>query len=177
MRPQGRPSTRARATLVGSALRGTAVAVVLAVLTMSALTVADARQHATAGQPAGFALTGSAAISTAAGPATGSSPRKHRRPAPSPAGHLPADWPRHLPVPAGQIQGSTGSVSQWSVQILTRGSAAAVHRRTMRFYVARGFSRVTDSVLRRGRLRIVVVTENRDHSATRTFLVLGVTRR
>jgi hypothetical protein len=142
-------------------------------LTMSMTTVGPA--HA-AQQPVPAARTASTVLAArVAGPATGGSPRKHRRPAP--VAQLPPDWPRHLPVPAGQVMGSTGSLSQWSVQILVRGSAAAVHRRAMAFYVARGFSRVTDSVLRRGRLRIVVVTENRDHSAAKTFLVLGVTRR
>lgn len=107
--------------------------------------------------------------------ATSRAPRKHGNPPPT--AQLPPDWPRRLPVPAGQIQGSTGAGGQWSVLILTRGSAAAVHSRAMRFYIVRGFTRVADSVLRRGRLRIVVVTENRDHSAAKTNLLLGVTRR
>jgi hypothetical protein len=126
-----------------------------------------------------MSVSAAASSSATSGLATSVGQNGHKRGAATPSrlGQLPPDWPRLLPVPSGQIQGSTGSRGQWSVQILTRGSAAAVKKRALQFYVARGFTRVADAVLRRGRLRIVVVTENRDHSAAKTFLVLGVTRR
>jgi len=92
-------------------------------------------------------------------------------------GALPADWPTDLPIPAGDIIGSTGSAGRWSVQILAAGSAAQVHQSTVAFYTAVGFAAVTDSVLNRGNRQITLVVENRDHSATQTNLVIGVTTR
>jgi hypothetical protein len=90
---------------------------------------------------------------------------------------LPADWPTDLPIPAGDIIGSTGSAGRWSVQILAVGSAAQVHQSTVAFYTGVGFAAVTDSVLNRGNRQITLVVENRDHSATQTNLVIGVTTR
>ena len=92
-------------------------------------------------------------------------------------GALPADWPTDLPIPAGDIIGSTGSAGRWSVQILAAGSAAQVHQSTVAFYTGVGFAAVTDSVLNRGNRQITLVVENRDHSATQTNLVIGVTTR
>jgi len=92
-------------------------------------------------------------------------------------GALPADWPTDLPIPAGDIIGSTGSAGRWSVQILAAGSAPQVHQSTVAFYAAAGFAAVTDSVLNRGNRQITLVVENRDHSATQTNLVIGVTTR
>ena len=63
---------------------------------------------------------------------------------------LPADWPTDLPIPAGDIIGSTGSAGRWSVQILAAGSAAQVHQSTVAFYTGVGFAAVSDSVLNRG---------------------------
>ncbi len=90
---------------------------------------------------------------------------------------LPADWPADLPIPAGDIIGSTGSAGRWSVQILAAGSAAQVHQSTVAFYTGVGFVAVTDSVLNKGKRQITLVVENRDHSATQTNLVIGVTTR
>ena len=90
---------------------------------------------------------------------------------------LPADWPADLPVPSGQIMGSTGSAGRWSVLILAAGSAAEVRRSTVAFYAATGFTAVTDSVLNKGNRQITVVVENRDHSNTQTNLMVGVTTR
>lgn len=92
-------------------------------------------------------------------------------------GALPADWPTDLPIPAGDIIGSTGSAGRWSVQIVAAGSAAQVHQSTVAFYIGVGFAAVTDSVLNRGNRQITLVVENRDHSATQTNLVIGVTTR
>ena len=92
-------------------------------------------------------------------------------------GALPADWPPDLPIPAGDIIGSTGSAGRWSVQIVAAGSAAQVHQSTVAFYIGVGFAAVTDSVLNRGNRQITLVVENRDHSATQTNLVIAVTTR
>jgi hypothetical protein len=93
-----------------------------------------------------------------------------------PAG-LPADWPADLPIPSGQIMGSTGSAGRWSVLILAAGSAAEVRRSAAALYAATGFTAVTDSVLNKGNRQITVVVENRDHSNTETNLMVGVTTR
>jgi hypothetical protein len=91
------------------------------------------------------------------------------------AGGLPADWPPELPVPQGNIVGSTGSAGRWTVLILAAGPAAEVRRSTVAFYSAAGFTAVSDSVLNKGNRQITLVVENRDHSATQTNLVIGVT--
>ena len=88
---------------------------------------------------------------------------------------LPADFPSDISLPAGSLQGATGSAGQWSVLILAPGSAAAVERSTEKFYVAAGFRRVRFGVLARGTEQITIAAENRDHSATETNLALGVT--
>jgi hypothetical protein len=91
------------------------------------------------------------------------------------AGGLPADWPPELPVPQGSIMGSTGSAGRWTVLIVAAGSAAEVRRSTVAFYSAAGFTPVSDSILNKGNRHITLVVENRDHSATQTNLVIGVT--
>ena len=91
------------------------------------------------------------------------------------AGGLPAGWPADLPVPRGSIMGSTGSAGRWTVLILAAGSAAGVRRSTVAFYSAAGFTAVSDSVLNKGNRQITLVVENRDHSATETNLVIGLT--
>lgn len=88
---------------------------------------------------------------------------------------LPTDWPADVPVPPGAVQGSTGAAGRWTVQLLVQGSAAQVHRDAVSFYLGAGFTAESDSVVRRGTRRVTVVVENRDHSATETYLVLGVT--
>jgi hypothetical protein len=91
------------------------------------------------------------------------------------AGGLPADWPPELPVPQGSIVGSTGSAGRWTVLILAAGSAAEVRRSTVALYSAAGFTAISDSILNKGNRHITLVVENRDHSATQTNLVIGVT--
>jgi hypothetical protein len=92
-----------------------------------------------------------------------------------PAATLPPDWPADVPVPPGQIQGSTGSAGQWSVLLLVSGSAAEAHRSTIAFFVAHGFRPVSDSIVQKGTRRITVVVENRDHSPNETFILVAVT--
>ncbi|MEO8518682.1 MAG: hypothetical protein ABI438_05835 [Dermatophilaceae bacterium] len=59
--------------------------------------------------------------------------------------------------------------------IVAPGSAASVLQSTVAFYKGEGFAAVSDSVLNRGNVRITLVVENRDHSATQTNLVIAVT--
>ena len=92
----------------------------------------------------------------------------------APAAGLPADWPPEVPVPPGNISGSTGSAGRWTVLIVAAGSAAEVHRSTLAFYLAAGFTAVSDSVLNKGNRQITLVAENRDHSNTETNLVISV---
>ncbi len=92
-------------------------------------------------------------------------------------GGLPADWPPDLPVPPGSIMGSTGSTGRWTVLILAAGSATEVRQSTVALYSAAGFTPISDSVLNKGSRQITLVVENRDHSATQTNLVIGVTTR
>src|SRR4051795_1928106 len=94
---------------------------------------------------------------------------------PPPAGAaLPADWPSDVPVPPGELQGSTGGDGLWSVQLLVNGSAAQVLQSALDFYVAAGYATVATGVLLRGTHRLTLVTENRDHSNAHTFLVIGL---
>jgi hypothetical protein len=61
--------------------------------------------------------------------------------------------------------------------MLAPGSAAEVRRFAVAFYSAAGFISVSDSVLNKGNRQITLVVENRDHSATQTNLMIGVTTR
>lgn len=90
------------------------------------------------------------------------------------AAGLPADWPPDVPVPQGTIGGSTGSAGRWTVLLVASGSAAEVRRSTLAFYTAAGFTAVSDSILNKGNRQITLAVENRDHSATETNLVIGV---
>ena len=94
---------------------------------------------------------------------------------PAAANALPADWPSDVPVPAGDIMGSTGSAGRWTVLIVAAGSAAQVRQSTMAFYTSAGFTAVSDSVLNKGQRQVTLVVENRDHSGTVTNLMIGVT--
>lgn len=94
---------------------------------------------------------------------------------PAAANALPADWPSDVPVPAGDILGSTGSAGRWTVLIVAAGSAAEVRQSTMAFYTSAGFTAVSDSVLNKGQRQVTLVVENRDHSGTVTNLMIGVT--
>jgi len=94
---------------------------------------------------------------------------------PATANALPADWPLDVPVPAGDITGSTRSAGRWTVLIVSPGAAAEVRQATMAFYTSAGFTAVSDSVLNKGQRRVTLVVENRDHSGTVTNLLIGVT--
>ena len=94
---------------------------------------------------------------------------------PAAANALPADWPSDVPVPAGDILGSTGSAGRWTVLIVAAGSAAEVRQSTMAFYTSAGFTAVSDSVLNKGQRQVTLVVENQDHSGTVTNLMIGVT--
>ena len=96
---------------------------------------------------------------------------------PAAANALPADWPLDVPVPAGDIMGSTGSAGRWTVLIVAAGSAAEVRQSTMAFYTSAEFTAVSDSVLNKGQRQVTLVVENRDHSGTVTNLMIGVTTR
>jgi hypothetical protein len=95
----------------------------------------------------------------------------------APGGGLPADWPPDLPVPQGNISGAAGSAGRWTVLIVAAGSAAEVRRSTVALYSSADFTAVSDSVLNKGNRQITLAVENRDHSATQTNLVIGVTTR
>ena len=89
------------------------------------------------------------------------------------AGRLPPSWPKGVPVPPGQIQGTNIGPGHAVVQLIVRGSARQALRSTIAFYRARGW-RGTGPGLHKGSRKLVVVTENRDHSAAKTFVVISV---
>src|SRR4051812_23006476 len=92
---------------------------------------------------------------------------------PPPAGAaLPANWPSDVPVPPGELQGSTGGDGLWSVQLLVNGSAAQVLQSALDFYVAAGYATVATRVLLPGAHRLPLVTQERDHSKPHTFLLI-----
>ena len=92
------------------------------------------------------------------------------------AATLPPDFPADVPLPPGQLQSATGGNGQWSVLLLVNGSAADAHAATVAFYRAHGFVAETDSILHDATHRVTIVVENRDHSAAKTFVAIGVTR-
>ena len=117
-------------------------------------------------------------VTTAPPPAPQEGSHGGRSPAsglPATAGGRPADWPPQVPVPRGAVTGFTGSAGRWSVSLVSSGPADEVRRATVALYTAAGFTPVTDSILDMGHLQVTVVAENRDHSATETNLVVGVT--
>jgi hypothetical protein len=152
----------------------------VAILTAATLATGCTATHRTA--PPGAYHPPVATISTPATPHIPSATAKVNRDARGGAGHrssapgagLPADWPPEIPVPQGTISGSAGSAGRWTVLLVASGSAAEVRRSTLAFYTAAGFTAVSDSVLNSGNRQISLVVENRDHSATETNLVIGV---
>jgi hypothetical protein len=90
------------------------------------------------------------------------------------AATLPPDFPADVPLPAGALQSATGGAGQWSVLLLVDGSAAEAHAATVAFYRAHGFVAESDSILHDAAHRVTIVVENRDHSANRTFVAIGV---
>lgn len=130
------------------------------------------------------ALIAAAALAAAA-PASAAAAPAHRHggpdgtgagsvPAASAGRHLPAGWPKDVPVPPGRIVGSSIGTRHWSIQLLVSGPAREALRSTMAFYRARGF-KGSGAVVHKSNRRVTVVTENRDHSPTKTFVVIGVT--
>jgi hypothetical protein len=93
----------------------------------------------------------------------------------TPAASLPATWPRDVPVPAGKLIGSTGSTGRWTVLLLEAGPAAQVLKSAAAFYKSAGYTAVSGSVLNKGTRHITLVVENRDHSASKTYLVIQLT--
>lgn len=93
---------------------------------------------------------------------------------PAPAPRLPADFPADVPLPAGSLQGSTGSAGQWTVVLLVTGLARDVQRSTVRFYVAAGYSADSDAIVHKGSRKITILAAARDHSPTETNLTLAV---
>jgi hypothetical protein len=124
-----------------------------------------------------IAIVLAAALATAA-PAARAFTHRHGGPngggsaAPA-AGRLPPSWPKGVPVPPGQIRGTNIGPGHAVVQLLVRGGARQALRSTIAFYRARGW-RGTGRGLHKGSRKIVVVTENRDHSAAKTFVVISV---
>jgi CHRD domain len=90
------------------------------------------------------------------------------------AAALPPDFPGDVPLPPGQVQSATGGGGQWSVLLLVDGSAADAHAAAFAFYRAHGFVADTDSILHDASHQVTIVVENRDHSAARTFVAIGV---
>jgi hypothetical protein len=88
---------------------------------------------------------------------------------------VPATWPRDVPVPPGKLLGSTTLSGRWTLLLLEAGSAAQVLKSAGAFYKAAGYTAVTASVLNKGSRHITLVVENRDHSATKTFLAIQLT--
>jgi hypothetical protein len=77
---------------------------------------------------------------------------------------IPADFPADVPLPAGNVMGSTGSAGHWSVLMAETGPADVVQRSTIAFYTAAGFTADSDQVVHRGVYRITVFAVNRDHT-------------
>jgi hypothetical protein len=123
-----------------------------------------------------------AVITTSALPAAAVTPHRHGGPggggsdAPAPAaGRLPANWPKDVPVPPGQIRGTNVSAAHAVVQLLVSGSAAQALRSVSHFYRVRGFAG-RGALLHRGTRRLTIVVENRDHSNAHTFVVIDASR-
>ena len=86
---------------------------------------------------------------------------------------LPAGWPTDVPAPPGVIQGSTPA----TVLALAPGSAQTVMLQTVERYRSAGFVAETDAILHNALHRVTINVENRDHSATETFVIVAVAAR
>lgn len=86
---------------------------------------------------------------------------------------LPAGWPADVPAPPGVIQGSTHA----TVLALAPGSAQTVMLQTVERYRSAGFVAETDAILHNSLHRVTINVENRDHSATETFVIVAVADR
>ncbi|RAM38614.1 hypothetical protein DBZ45_03940 [Arthrobacter globiformis] len=89
---------------------------------------------------------------------------------------LPAGWPADIPVPPGQLQGSGGSDGAWTALLTVPGGADQVLAAAGVFYESNGFTRTGSGQLRKGLYAIVMVAQNRDHSAARTDLTVSLGR-
>ena len=86
---------------------------------------------------------------------------------------LPAGWPTDVPAPPGVIQGSTHG----TVLALAPGSAQTVMLQTVERYRSAGFVAETDAILHNALHRVTINVENRDHSASQTFVLVAVSER
>ncbi|MEP6815893.1 MAG: hypothetical protein ABI873_10115 [Marmoricola sp.] len=142
-------------------------------------------------------LAATAACSTgrAGDPADAGAPTGHRNhvagtPLPSglpsghPSGHrnhvagtpLPSGFPPEVPPPPGRVIGASTGSGRWSVLLEVSGSAADVQRSSVAFYVQEGFHRESTSSVQGRGYRIMMIAENRDHSATVSALTVVVNR-
>jgi hypothetical protein len=71
------------------------------------------------------------------------------------------------------IQGSTPA----TVLALAPGSAQTVMSQTVERYRSAGFVAETDAILHNALHRVTINVENRDHSATETFVIVAVAAR
>ncbi len=88
---------------------------------------------------------------------------------------LPTSWPLDTPVPPGRLLGSTSSTGRWTLLLLEAGSAAAVLKSAGASYQAAGFTPASTALWNKGTRHVTLVVENRDHSASKTFLVVQLT--
>jgi hypothetical protein len=93
------------------------------------------------------------------------------------APRLPADFPAAVRLYPGVLQGSTGRSPRWAVLIFVRAGAAHVQKSAIAFYVARGYHADSGAVVHNARFRLTMIAATRDHSATQTNLMIGVTTR
>jgi len=87
---------------------------------------------------------------------------------------MPADWPVSVPVPPGVLLGSTGRSPLWSVLLTVNGGAAQVQKSAIAFYVAHGFTADTGYIVHNAHYRLVMQATNRDHSATKSNLIIAL---
>jgi hypothetical protein len=142
---------------------GCLAAIVLA-LTGTGCAAAPAPHHGTAVQPTVVTQQ----------PTSGSGGRHGGGDAPATTSR-PNDWPAAVPLPPGQLYGSSTGPGRWSIQLIVDGSAAQVLRAAVTFYRAHGFHSVSDVVLDNGSYRLSVGAENRDHSQVKSFLLIVLT--
>jgi len=93
----------------------------------------------------------------------------------------PPDWPASVPMPAGTITASSGSVSHWTVNVTVEGADTVVIARLVTLYKNQSFVQDPASdnpkVLRRNGFALTIFWRNRDHSAEATEVLLVLDRR
>jgi hypothetical protein len=90
------------------------------------------------------------------------------------AASLQADWPAAVPVPAGTIQGTSGVAPSETVALIAEASYPDVAGSVRALYTSRGFTQAADGTLvfSTPSYRVTVVGSARDHSPTRTDVVV-----